>query len=139
MSEVKIVTVDAALAAKTHMHEDTRMVQVKVPSDRPATIEAVANAKKIQRVQVFDADGRMHFEWEGRGEGRTLGVGSRTFSNPTLLFACTSFWGDNWVVSDFNVTQSESEGRQQVLICCEDGGDFPGDWNDLRITVDWAV
>lgn len=139
MSEVKIITVDAALGARTHIHEDTRMVQVRVPADRAVTIQAVANAKKIQRVQVFDSEGHMHFEWEGRGEGRTLGVGSRTFSSPTLLFACASYWGDGWVVSDLNVTQSEADGRHQVLICCEDGGDFPGDWDDLRVTVEWTL
>ena len=25
------------------------------------------------------------------------------------------------------------------IICCEDGGDFPGDWDDLRITVERAA
>lgn len=139
MSEVKIVTVDAALAAKTGMHEDTRMVQLMVPTDRPVTVHAEANAKKIQRVQVYDANHRIHFEWEGRGEGRTLGTGSRTFPAPTVLVACTSLWGDGWVVSDMNVTQDDSDGRHRVLIRCEDGGDFPGDWDDLKVTLEWPI
>lgn len=138
MSDVRIIIVDADLAARTSMHEGTRMVQVAVPTDRPVTIHAQTNAKKIQRVDVFDADGRMHFEWEGRGEGRTIGTGSRTFAGPTLLFSCQSMWGDGWVVSDVNASQSDADGRHQVLIRCEDGGDFPGDWDDLRVSVEWA-
>jgi hypothetical protein len=139
MSEVKIVTVDAALAAKTGMHEGTRMVQVMVPTDCPVTVHAQANAKKIQRVQLFDADYRIHFEWEGRGEGRTLGTGSRTFSAPSVLVACMSLWGNGWVVSDMNVTQEDVDGQHRVMIRCEDGGDFPGDWDDLKITLEWKV
>ncbi len=139
MSEVKIIEVDAALAAKTSMHEGTRMVHVAIPTDRPVTIHAQANAKKIQRLDVFDGAGRMHFEWEGRGEGRTIGTGSRTFTTPFLMFACLSLWGDGWVVSDVNASQADPDGKHQVLIRCEDGGDFPGDWNDLRVTIEWAV
>ncbi len=139
MSEVRIITVDADLAARTSMHEGTRMVQVAVPTDRPVTIHAQTNAKKIQRVDVFDADGRMHFEWEGRGEGRTIGTGSRTFAASILLFSCQSLWGNGWVVSDVNASQSDADGRHQVLIRCEDGGDFPGDWDDLRVTIEWSA
>lgn len=139
MSEVKIISVDSALSKKTGLHEDARMVRVTVPTDRPVTIHAQANAKKIQRTQVFDEVGRLHFEWEGRGEGRTLGAGSRTFQNPILLFSCLSMWGDGWVVSDLNVSQSDPDGVHRVLIRCEDGGDFPGDWDDLRVTIEWEA
>jgi hypothetical protein len=139
MSEVKIITVDAALADKTGAHEGTRMVQIRVPTDRPVTVHAEANAKSLQRAQVYDAEGRIHFEWEGRGEGRTLGTGSRTFNQPTLLVACLSMWGDGWVVSDMNVCCEEADGVQRVLIRCEDGGDFPGDWDDLKVSLEWAA
>jgi hypothetical protein len=139
MSEVMIVEVDAELAGRTHMHEGTRAVRVRIPTDRAVTISAVANAKKIQRAQVFDGAGRQHFEWEGRGEGRTLGTGSRTFADPILLFSCASFWGDNWVVSDLNVSHREEEGKVKVLIRCEDGGDFPGDWDDLKVGIEWSA
>lgn len=59
--------------------------------------------------------------------------------DPTLLFSCCSDWGEDWVVSDCNVIRSQSEGRHRVLICGEDGGDFPGDWDDLRVSVEWVV
>jgi hypothetical protein len=43
------------------------------------------------------------------------------------------------VVSDLNVSRSEADGKVRILIRCEDGGDFPSDWNDLHVTVEWAA
>lgn len=138
MYDVRIIDVDADIAVRTAMHEGTRMVQLQVPTDRPVKIHAKANAKRTQRLQVFDGDGHIHFHWERRGQEVALGSGSRTFSVPTLLVGCSALLSDEWIVSDMNVNQSEDESSIHVQIRCEDGGDFPGDWNDLVVDLEWS-
>jgi hypothetical protein len=139
MTDVRIIEVDQALHNKTDMTTGTRMVRVEVPSDRPVTVHAAVNAKLLQEVRVFDAEGRMHFEWQGRGSGRTIGCGSRTFELPPLLIGCLSYQDDTWIVNDLNIRSEFAEdGAGKVVIHCEDGGDFPGDWDDLVVTLSWS-
>jgi len=138
MSEVKIVEVDEQLHAFTNMRPGTRMVAVQVPTDRAVTLHATVNARMLQRVQIWDAEGRMHFEWEGRGEQRTLGAGSRTFSNPPLLIGCQSLRVEHWIVNDINVCADSNDGQRRVLIRYEDGGDVPVDWDDTIVELTWA-
>lgn len=137
MADVEIVEVDEGLHPQTGMRPGTRMIAVHVPTDRCVTLHADVNARMRQRVQVWDAAGRMHFEWEGRGEGRTLGAGSRTFPSTPLRIGCMSFHGDDWVVNDINVCSEVEGGERRVVIRYEDGGDFPSDWNDLILTLTW--
>jgi hypothetical protein len=138
MTDVTIIEVDAALHVETDMRTGTRMVRVDAPSDRPVTVHAQVNAKLLQQVRVFDGEGHMHFEWQGRGQGRTIGCGSRTFRNPPLLIGCLSYQDDNWIVNDLNVRSEASDGERRITVHCEDGGDFPGDWDDLVVTLTWA-
>jgi hypothetical protein len=42
-----------------------------------------------------------------------------------------------WIANDLNVTEQSENGSCRVTICCEDGGDFPGDWDDLVLAVEW--
>jgi hypothetical protein len=51
-------------------------------------VHAVVNAKLHQQCRIWDAAGRMHFEWEGRGERRSIGAGSRTFEHTPLYIDC---------------------------------------------------
>lgn len=138
MTDVTIIEVDEALHAQTDMKAGTRIVKVEAPSDRPVTVHARVNAKLLQQARLFDANGRMHFEWQGRGLGRTIGCGSRTFEHPPLLLGCLSYQDENWIVNDLNVRSEVVDGECRISIRCEDGGDFPGDWDDLVVTLSWA-
>jgi hypothetical protein len=138
MSNVRIVEVDEALHAQTDMRVGTRMVEVAVPTDRPVTVHALVNAKMLQQCRIWDAAGRMHFEWEGRGEQRTIGAGSRTFGESPLCIGCLALQTDHWVVSDLNVCAESDAGERRIVVRCEDGGDFPGSWDDLVVTLSWA-
>jgi hypothetical protein len=138
MNDVRIIEVDEALHAQTDMRPGTRMVQVAVPTDRPVTVHAAVNARKLQQCRIWDAAGHMHFEWEGRGEHRTIGAGSRTFEHTPLNVACMALQTDHWVVSDLNVCAESEEGERRVVINCEDGGDFPGSWDDLILRFSWT-
>ena len=139
MSDVTIVEVDNELHAKTDMPTGTRMVRVAVPTDRPVTVHAAVNARLLQEARVFDGEGKMHFEWQGRGDGRTIGCGSRTFEHAPLLIGCLSYQDDIWIVNDLNVrSEIADNGDHKVTIYCEDGGDFPGDWDDLVVTTSWS-
>jgi hypothetical protein len=137
MNDVRIIEVDEALYAQTDMRPGTRMVQVAVPTDRPITLHAVVNAKRLQQCRIWDAAGQMHFEWEGRGEQRTIGAGSRTFEKTPLYIGCLALQTDHWVVSDLNVRTESEEGERRVTASCEDGGDFPGSWDDLIVRLSW--
>jgi hypothetical protein len=138
MSEVTIIEVDETLHALTDMKAGTRMVKIVAPTDRPVTVHAVVNAKMLQKVRLFDAKGHMHFEWQGRGSGRTLGCGSRTFEQMPLLLGCLSYQDEQWIVNDLNVRSEVEDGGCKVTVQCEDGGDFPGDWDDLVVTLSWS-
>lgn len=137
MADVRIIEVDDDLHAKTDMKAGTRMVAVDVPPDRTVTVHARVNSLLQQKVQVFDDTGYMHFEWSGRGKGRSLGCGTRTFQNPPLLLGCTSYQEEHWVVSDLNVRSEDDDEEHRVIVQCEDGGDLPGDWDDLVVTLSW--
>lgn len=139
MTDVTIIEVDEALHAETDMKTGTRMVRVAAPTDRPVTLHARVNAKLLQQTRIFDAAGRMHFEWQGRGLGRTIGCGARTFEQTPLLIGCLSYQDEQWIVNDLNVHSELAEGECKIQIRCEDGGDFPGDWDDLVVTLSWAV
>jgi hypothetical protein len=41
------------------------------------------------------------------------------------------------VVSDLNVRAESEQGERHVVISCEDGGDFPGSWDDLVVRLSW--
>ena len=138
MSDVRIIDVDDALHAQTDMAVGTRMVQVVVPTDRPVTVHAEVTAKMLQVCRIWDAAGRMHFEWEGRGEHRSIGAGSRTFEHSPLNVACLALQTDHWVVSDLNIAADSIDGERRIVIRCEDGGDFPGSWDDLVLRFTWA-
>lgn len=137
MNDVRIIEVDTALCTKTDMRAGTRMVQVGVPTDRPVTVHAVVSAKMLQQCRIWDAAGRMHFEWEGRGEHRAIGAESRTFEDTPLYIGCLALQTDHWVVSDLDVCAESEEGERRILIRCEDGGDFPGSWDDLVVRFSW--
>jgi len=137
MSDVQIIVVDEATHAKTHMRTGTRMVAVQVPTDRAVTVQAQVNAKLIQRVQLWDGGGRMPFEWQGRGKGRTIGTGSFTFGSGPALVGCMSYRGDRWIVNDLNVCADHDDGDRRIVIKCEDGGGVPPDWDDLVVTLRW--
>lgn len=137
MSDVKLIEVDSNLHAQTNMRVGTRMVEVPVPVDQTVEVQAQANACLLQRVQVWDAAGRMHFEWEGRGSEHSIGNGSRVFANGPLRFGCQSLQDGSWIVNDLNVRSEMDGDRRRVIIKCEDGGDFPGDWDDLVVTLSW--
>jgi hypothetical protein len=137
MSDVRITEVDETLHAQTDMTIGTRMVQVAVPTDRAVTVHAEVNARKLQLCRIWDAAGRMHFEWQGRGEQRTIGAGSRTFEHTPLSIGCLALQTDHWVVSDLNICAESAEGERRIVIRCEDGGDFPGSWDDLVIRFGW--
>lgn len=136
MNDATIVTVDEALSAKTNFKRDTKAAMIGVPTDRPVRIEAVTHAKMRQKMQIFDGEGRHQITWEGRGEGRTLGADSRTFPNGTLMVACSALYGYGWVVSGLKITSGDRESRK-VVVSSEGGEDFPGDWNDVVVTISW--
>ena len=136
MNKADIVTVDSALSAKTNFKQETRIAKVDIPTGRPIQIHAVTHSKMLQKMQIFDGDGRHHITWEGRGESRMLGSDSKTFSNDTLLVSCSALYGYGWVVSGLKIGAGDSE-SQKVVISSEDGGNFPGDWNDVVVTLTW--
>jgi hypothetical protein len=137
MSDVQIIEVDEATHARTDMRPGTRMVAVQVPTDRSVTVQAEVNAKLLQRMQLWDGAGRMPFEWQGRGQGRTIGSGSLTFDSGPALIGCMSFQGERWIVNDLNVCAEHDDDERRVVIKCEDGGGVPLDWNDLVVTLRW--
>ncbi len=136
MNNADIVTVDSALSAKTNFKQETRVAKVGIPTDRPIQIHAVTHSKMLQKMQIFGGDGRQYITWEGRGEGRMLGSDSRTFSNNTLLVSCSALYGYGWVVSGLKIA-ADVDASRKVVISSEDGGNFPGDWNDIVVTLTW--
>jgi hypothetical protein len=73
----------------------------------------------------------------GRGEQRAIGAGSRTLEHTPLYVGCLALLTDHWVVSDLNVRAESEQGERHVVISCEDGGDFPGSWDDLVVRLSW--
>jgi len=137
MPDVQIIEVDEAIHAKTDMKPGTRMVAVDVPTDRTVSVHAEVSAKLLQRIQLWDGRGQMPFQWQGRGKGRTIGAGTRIFPSGPALIGCMSYQGDNWIVNDLNVCADQDDGERRIVIKCEDGGNFPLDWNDLVVTLRW--
>ena len=57
-------------------------------------------------------------------------------TNDTLLVSCSALYGYGWVVSGLKIGTGDSESRE-VVISSEDGGIFPGDWDDVVVTLTW--
>lgn len=141
MSLANIINVDSTIAKKLVLGEAGRVVEVKVPKDREVEIRATVNASLKQRARIWDSAGKLHFEWEGRGKGRTIGAGTRLIEEGRLWISCMfcQYSGSSWINCDLNVAEETDEGSHtKVTIRCEDGGDMPGDWEDLVIELGWT-
>ena len=141
MSIANIIDVERTVAKKLGLGEARRVVQVEVPTDREVEIRATVCASLNQRARIWDSAGKLHFEWEGRGKGRTIGAGTRSFREGKLWISCMFYQhgGAGWINCDLNVAEGSDDGSNaKVTIRCEDGGDMPGDWEDLVIVLAWS-
>jgi hypothetical protein len=140
MSIAKIINVDSVIAKKLALNEAGRVVEVKVPNDREVEIRATVNASLSQRARIWDRTGKLHFEWEGRGKGRSIGSGSSLITEGKLWISCmfNQHGGSGWINCDLNVAEElDDAGNAKVTIKCEDGGEVPGDWEDLVVELGW--